>query len=66
MARQAATPKFGPTPKGRKEPFQWAQVVLFALEYGVHSRGYCHLFVASMAVVIFGGMCRYDDASRLR
>jgi hypothetical protein len=29
-------------------------------------RGYCHLVVASMAVVMFGGMCKYDDASRRR
>jgi len=48
------------------EPFQWAQVVAFALEYGVRNRGYCHLVVASMAVGMFGGMCRYDDAIRLR
>jgi hypothetical protein len=27
--------------------------------------GYCHLVVATMAVIIFGGMCRYDDASSL-
>ncbi len=66
MVRQAATRKFGLTPKGRKEPFQWASVVFFALEYGVRNLGYCHLVVASMAVVMFGGMCRYDDASRLR
>ena len=66
MVRQAATRKFGLTPKGRKEPFQWAQVVAFALEFGVRNRGYCHLVVASMAVVMFGGMCRYDDASHLR
>jgi len=66
MVRQVTTRKFGLTPKGRKEPFQWAQVVSFALAYGVHNRGYCHLVVASVAVVIFGGMCRYNDASRLR
>ena len=66
MVRQATSRKFGLTPKGRKEPFQWAQVVAFALEYGVNNRGYCHLIVASIAVVMFGGICRYDDASRLR
>ncbi len=66
MVRQAATRKFSLSPKGRKEPFQWAQVVNFALEYGVQNRGYCHLVVASMAVVMFGGVCRYDDASHLR
>ena len=66
MVRHATTRKFGRTPKGRKEPFQWAQVVAFALEYGVCNNGYCHLVVASMSVVMFGGMCMYDDASRLR
>ena len=35
MVRQAAARKFGLTPKGRKEPFQWAQVVAFAQAYGV-------------------------------
>ncbi len=38
----------------------------FAKKYGVNNRGYCHLVVASMAVVMFGGMCKYDDANRLR
>ena len=66
MVRQAASRKFGLTPKGRKDPFQWAQVVTFALEYGVRIRVYCHLVVASMAVLMFGGMCKYDDVSRLR
>jgi hypothetical protein len=40
MARQATSRKFGLTPKGNKEPFQWAQVVAFALEYGVNNRGF--------------------------
>jgi hypothetical protein len=57
MKRQAASRKFGLTPKGSNEPFQWSQVVAFALEYGVNKRGYCHLAVASMTVVMFGGMC---------
>ena len=65
MVRQAASRKFGLTPKERKESFQWAQVVAFALEYGAHNRGYCHLVMASMAVVMFRGMCRYNDANRL-
>jgi hypothetical protein len=50
-----------------KEPFEWENVVLFAEAYGVrHQAGYCHLVVASMAVLMFGAMCRYDDASGLR
>jgi hypothetical protein len=36
MVRQAAKRKFGLTPKGRKEPFQWAQDVFFVLAYGVN------------------------------
>ena len=36
------------------------------MEYGVCNLGYCHLVVASMAAVMFGGMCMYDDANRLR
>ena len=34
--------------------------------YGVQQQGYRHLVVATMAVVMFGGMCRYDDVSNLR
>ncbi len=41
-------------------------MVSFALAYGMHNKGYYYLVVASMAVVMFGGMCRYNDASRLR
>jgi hypothetical protein len=39
MVRQAATRKFALTPKGRKDPFQWTQVVSFALVYGMHNQG---------------------------
>ncbi len=63
--RGAATRKFGLNTKNRKEPFEWDQVVSFAEAYGVRHQGYCHLVVATMAVVMFGGMCRYDDASGL-
>ena len=66
MVRQAATRKFGLTSKRRKEHFQWALVAAFALEYGARNRGYCHLVVTSMAVVMFGNMCIHADASRLR
>jgi hypothetical protein len=58
--------KFGLNPKNRKEPFEWENVVLFAEAYGVRHQGYCHLVVATMAVIMFGAMCRYDDASGLR
>jgi len=66
MVRQEASRQFGLTPKGRNRPFQWAKIVAFAQEYGVKYRGYYHMVVSCMAVVMFGGMCRYDDASRLR
>ena len=58
--------KFGLNLKNRKEPFEWDNVVLFVEAYGVRQKGYCHLVVASMAVVMFGAMCRYDDASGLK
>ena len=38
----------------------------FALAYGVHNQGYCHMVVAAMSVVVFGAMCRYNDASMQR
>ena len=41
------------------------RVVLFTEAYGVRSLGYCHLVVATMAVIMFGAMCRYNDASGL-
>ena len=37
----------------------------FAEAYDVRHQGYCHLVVATMAVIMFGGMFRYDDASGL-
>ena len=40
--------------------------MLYAEAYGVRQQGYCHLVVASMAVIIFGAMCRYEDASDLK
>ncbi len=52
--------------KNRKEPFEWDNVGLFAEAYGVRQKGYIHLVVASMAVIMFGAMCRYDDASGLK
>jgi hypothetical protein len=66
MVRQAATRKFGLSPTNRKAPFEWAEVVMFATAYGVIHQGYCHLMVSSMTILMFGGMCRYSDASRLR
>ncbi len=58
--------KFELNPKNRKEPFEWENVVLFAKAYGVRQQGYCHLVVASMSVIMFGAMCRYDDALSLK
>ena len=65
--RNAAMRKFGLNPKIRKEPFKsWDNVVLFAVAYGVRQQGYYHLVVASMAIIMFWAMCRYDDASGLK
>ena len=61
----SAIRRLGLNPKNRKEPFEWAQVVKFAEAYGSRQQGYCHLVVASIGVIMFGGMCRYDDASGL-
>ena len=38
----------------------------FALAYAVHNQGYCRMVVASIEVVMFGAMCKYNDANRLR
>ena len=63
VVRSAAMQNFGLNTKNRKGPFDWEQVVDFAVAYGVRHHGQCHLVVATMAIVTFGGMCRYDDAS---
>ena len=55
--------KFGMNMKNRKEPFEWDQVVDFAVAYGVRHQGYYQLVVATIIVVMFGGMCRYDEAT---
>ena len=66
MVRTTATRKFGLSPKRVKEPFMWTDLVDFALLYGIDSQGYCHLVVATMAILSFGAMCRYNDVSRLK
>jgi len=42
------------------------QLVDFALLYGIHNQGYCHLVVATMAILSFGAMCLYSDVSQLK
>jgi len=66
IVRSAAMRKFGLNAKNRKEPFEWDDVVCFAVAYGVRQQGYRHLVVATMAVLIFGGICHYDDVSGLQ
>jgi hypothetical protein len=66
MVREVAARHFGLGTRNRKEPFSWDLVVAFALVHGVNNRGYCHMVVAAMAVVMFGAMCRYDDVNHLR
>jgi hypothetical protein len=65
IVREAAIRRFGLNAKNRKEPFEWEQVVKFAEAYGSWQQGYCHLMVAIMVVVMFGGTCRLDDAPGL-
>jgi hypothetical protein len=55
LVRNEAMRKFGLNPKNWKEPFEWENIVLFAKAYGVRHQGYCHLAVASIAVIMFGG-----------
>ena len=40
-------------------------MVKFAEAYGTLQQRYCHLVVATISVVMFGVMCRYDDAPGL-
>ena len=63
--RSAATQRFDLNTKNRKGPFEWDQVVDLAVVYGVRHQGYYHVVVATMSVVMFGGMCRYGDAWKL-
>ena len=37
----------------------------FTEAYGVRQQGYCHKVMAAICVIMFGAMCRYDDASGL-
>jgi hypothetical protein len=66
MVRTTTTRKFGLSPKRVEEPFIWLDLVDFAFLYSVHNQGYCHLVVATMAILSFGAMCRYSDVSRLK
>ena len=40
--------------------------MVFAEAYGLRQQGYGHLVVASMPVIMFGAMGRYDDVSGLK
>ncbi len=44
----------------------WTDLVDFAILYRINSQGFCHLVVATMALLTFGAMCRYNDVSRLK
>ncbi len=50
----------------KKKPFEWDNGIPFVEAYGVRQHGYCHLVVALTAVIMFGAMCRYDDALGLK
>ena len=66
MVRTTAARKFGLSAKRIKEHFLWFQLVDFAALYGNQNQGYCHLVVATMAILSFGALCRYSDVSRLK
>ena len=59
MMRTTTARKIGLSPKRVKESFLWLNLVDFALLYGIHSQGYCHLIEATLAILSFGAMCRY-------
>ena len=61
---QAATRKFGLSPKNQKAPFKRAEVVMSATAHGVLQQGYCHLLVSSITILMFESMCRYSAVSR--
>ena len=48
MLRTTTARKFGISAKHAKDPFLWFQLVDFALLYGIHNQGYCHLVVSTM------------------
>ena len=66
MTMTVAARKFDLSAKRIKEPFLWFQLVDFSALYGNQNQGYCHLVVATMAILSFGAMCRYSDVSRLK
>jgi hypothetical protein len=65
MVKTAVARMFGISAKRVKEPFLCFQVVDFAALYGNQNQGYYYLVVATMAILLFGAMCRYSDVSRL-
>ena len=60
MVRTTAARKFGLSAKRIKEHFLWFQLVGFSALYGNHCQGNCHLVVATIAILSFGDMCRYN------
>jgi hypothetical protein len=66
IVQGAATRKFGLYTKNRNEPSVWEDVVSFAVAYGLRQQSYCHMAAAMMAVLMFGNICRYNDASGLQ
>ena len=65
MVRTAAAAReFGLSAKRVKETFLWFQLVDFAALYGNQNQVYCHLVISTMAILLFGALCRYSDVSR--
>ena len=53
MVKTTAARKFGLSAKKVKEPFLWLQLVYFAILYDIHSQGYYHFIVSTMAILFW-------------
>ena len=66
MVRTTTARTFGSSAIRVKNLFLWFQLGDFAIIYSIHTQGYCHLVVSTMAILSFETMCRYSDVNRLR
>jgi hypothetical protein len=60
FVRAAFARRLGTTPKKRKAPFLWVDVVKFATAYLSGTPAYCHLVVVTCCVLSFS-MCRFGE-----
>ncbi len=61
FARVALARRLGTTPRRRKAPFLWADVLRFVVAYLSGSPAYCHLVVVTCCIISFGGMYRFGE-----